>query len=245
MRVAVTRPKERAGETIKLVESRGWEAIIVPTIEVVPRSRSEVLASVGDVRDYDWLVLTSAFGAEIMHDYFGGSLKALNIAAIGPKTGEVLEKRGIEVHFVPSTYRAEGLAEGLLSRGVEGKKLLFARASRVRGVLSGELSGAADVKEVVLYDALVPEDASGVRELEAAVERDEVDAIIFTSSQSAKNLFEMSRDVVSGLRDITVCAIGPITAGTLEGLDVKVDVVSKTYTIEGALNSLEKRLKDG
>lgn len=230
MRVAITRPKERAEDTIKLVEKRGWSAVIVPTVEIVPRK----LASV-DLSSYDWLVITSASGAVIMHEHFGDALKKIKIACIGPKTREVLERRGVKVALIPKEYRTEVLAEELIKKA-GGKRILVARASTGREVLIERLKAAADVTEVPLYDTTMPE-KSLLEAFSKSLEKGETDAIIFTSSQAVKNFFRAIDE--KKIEKLKVCAIGPITAQTLASMGIRVDAVPKEYTVEACLDALE------
>jgi uroporphyrinogen III methyltransferase/synthase len=233
MRIAITRPKERAEDTIRMVEEKGWEAVIIPAVEIVPRDKEEVLAKVGSLEDYDWLVLTSASGAEIMHGYFGEEMERAKIAVIGPKTKEVLEKKGLEVELIPKEYKAENLAGELISRGIEGKRIIVARAAIGREVLVEELKRHARVVEVALYDTAMPRDTSVMEALQGT------DAVIFTSSQSVRNLYSvLGERLKEKLKDAKVCAIGPITAETLKGLGIRVDIVPKEYTVKACLEAL-------
>jgi uroporphyrinogen III methyltransferase/synthase len=233
MRVAITRPRERSESTVRLVEERGWEAVIIPGVEIVPRKEEEVKAAVGGLARYDWLVLTSASGAEIMLRYFGEELKKTRIAVIGPKTKEVLEERGISVELTPKEYKGENLAEELISRGIGGSRILVARASIGREILIQELKKHAEVVEVALYDTEMPRDAVSPEVLK------DVDAIIFTSSQSVKNLYAAwGENLKKSIEGVKVCAIGPITAETLRGLGIRVDIVPQKYTVEACLEAL-------
>jgi uroporphyrinogen III methyltransferase/synthase len=214
--------------------------MIVSAIEVVPRSKDEIIAEVGDISGYDWLVLTSAFGAEIMHTLYGDELKMLRIAVIGPKTRDVLEKSGIKVDLIPDDYETEGLI-GTLSKKARGKRVLIARAAIGREILIKELKKVADVVEVPLYDTVVPRDKSGMNEFSEELKRGELDAVIFTSSQMAKNLFDyIGEDLRDYLRRVYVCAIGPQTALTLKEHGVRVDIVPRKYTVDACLDELER-----
>ncbi|MBI5254081.1 MAG: uroporphyrinogen-III synthase [Euryarchaeota archaeon] len=233
MRVAITRPRERAENTVKLVEKRGWSAVIVPTVEIVPRK----LASI-DLSSYDWLVITSASGADIACEHFGDALKKIKIACIGPKTKEVLERQGIKVALIPKEYRTEVLAEELIKKA-RGNRILIARASIGREVLIERLKEAAEVTEVPLYDTVMPE-KNVLEAFSKSMEKGEIDAIIFTSSQAAKNFFRaIDRKKIEKLK---VCAIGPITAQTLASKGIRVDAVPEEYTVEACLDALEKLL---
>ncbi len=240
LRIAITRPRERSKDTIRLVEDHGWEAFIVPAIEIAPRPEDEVKEAVGSLESYDWLILTSASGAEIMLDYFKDVLKKVKIAVIGPKTKEMLERNSVEVAFIPTEYKAENLADELVEKGIEGENILIARASIGREVLVDKINEAANVTNVHLYDTVAPKDTSEMQELSKRLEKKEIDAIIFTSSQITKNLFETVRVETVQKSGAKICAIGPITAKTLEEFKVKVDIVPEEYTVKAALDALEE-----
>lgn len=232
MKVAVTRPKERSGETVRLIESKGWAAVIVPSIEIVPRKKPDV-----NLSDYDWLVLTSASGADIMHRYYGSALKEIKIAVIGPKTAELLKKNGISISLIPKKYSGEDLADELIRKGIDGKRILVARAAIGREILIEKLKAHASVDEVALYDTRQP-DSKELGNFSRMLERGEISAIIFTSSQAAKNLLESVN--IESLRKVKVCAIGPVTAETLRDAGVRVDVMPDEYTVEACLDALER-----
>jgi uroporphyrinogen III methyltransferase/synthase len=167
-----------------------------------------------------------------MHRYFGKLLRSLKIATIGPKTKETLEKKGIKVSLVPDEYKAENLAECLINQGIEGKKVLLVRASTGRQVLPKKLKKHCIVKDVILYDVIAPRHVHMKEVMKA-------DAVIFTSSRSVKNLYAaIGKELKQGLKNVKVCAIGPITARTLEDFGIKVDVVPSEYTVEACLEAL-------
>ncbi len=243
MRIAITRPSERADETIELVRERGWEALVFPAIELVPRSAKEIAKGVGRLADYHWLVLTSAYGAEIMAELFGDELRRVKVAVIGPKTKAALEKRGFSADFQPRSYISEALAKEMVEK-VRGKRVLLARASIGREELAEELRKANEVVEVPLYDSVMPRDISGMREFKEALLRGAIDALILTSAQSAKNVLDfLGEEGKSRLRNVVVCAIGPHTAEALTEQGIRVDLVPEEYTIAASLDALERMWK--
>jgi uroporphyrinogen-III synthase len=72
-----------------------------------------------------------------------------------------------------------------------------------------------------------------------------IDAVVFGSGLSAKNIFHMlsergPSEVIRSLLNgkVTTVAIGPTTAEALKQLGVKADVVPKDYLFENALSAL-------
>jgi uroporphyrinogen-III synthase len=222
-----------------LVEERGWEAIIVPGVEIVQRPTHEIIAGVGDITDYHWVVITSAAGVDIMADLYGEELKSMKVAVVGSKTGEALEEKGIEVALVPHEFRAENLAGELKKKGIKGKRILVARASSGREVLVRELEKEAQVREVQLYDTVVPRDKRPMKEFYKELEGGRIDAVIFTSGQTVKNFFSVLGDgLAESLGRVKVCAIAPVTRKTLEKYGVKGVMMPEIYTIEACLDLL-------
>lgn len=238
MRVAITRPKDRARKTEELVKQRGWDAFIVPAIEIVPRPIDPSIR----LEDYDWLVVTSASGVDVLWNHFKEELKSVSIAVIGPKTKEAFERKGITPTVVAREYVAEGLASELTTV-TKGRKVLVARAAIARKVLVEELSRVADVTEIAIYDTALPEDKREMEKFKDFLEDGEINAIIFTSSQMARNLLDfLGGEGAKRLNEITVCAIGPITARTLGEYGVIVTCVPEEYTVDAALEEIEKQI---
>lgn len=244
MRVAITRPKGKEGGTKELASSYGFEVLIVNAIELVPRGKEEVRAAVGKLADYDWVIITSAFGAKVMHRYFGDALRRAKVAAVGEKTRRALEKLGIRVALTPQEFRSEGLVEALREAGAEGKRILVARASAGRELLVMELGKFAEVVEVPIYDSRVPEDRSSILALREALEKGEVKAAIFTSAQTVRNIFSVigNGKFAALLNRINVVAIAPETKKTLESFGVKRVAMPERYTLEECLKILKEAL---
>ncbi len=238
MRVAITRPRERSAETEEIVRKRGWNPVIVPSIEIIPIPIDpSVLLS-----DFDWLVVTSASAVDILWKRFGDALKQLDIAVVGPKTGSAFEKKGV----LPKVIASESIGEGLareISDLVTGKKVLLARAARARKELVLMLKEKASVTEIAIYDTLFPTDKSGMERFKKILDRGEIDALIFTSSLAARNLIDFIGEAYRRrLNEIIICAIGPITASTLEELGIKPTCMPEEYTIDAALDEISKHI---
>ncbi len=233
MIVAVTRPRLKSEDTEDLIRKYGYEPFIVPAVEIVPNF--DVIDKI-NLENYDWIVLTSSFGAELLADKIKKN-KKIRVACIGEKTKESLKKHGINVNLVPKKYRAEELAEEL-KKVANGKKILVARANIAREVLIKELKKVADVDEVKIYDIAEPRDTKDVEEFYEELKKGRVYAIIFTSSQNVINLKKILKDRFHEINKIKVCAIGPITAKTLEKHGIRVDFVPEVYTVEACLKAL-------
>jgi uroporphyrinogen-III synthase len=237
VRVAVTRPWERAAETEKLIRRRGWEPIVVSSIELVPISIDPVVV----LSKFDWLVVTSASGVDLLWRHFKDGLKEINIAVVGPKTAAAFENHGINPKLVARESVGEGLAKDLLEH-VSGRRVLVARAKKARTGLVELLSDVAEVTEIAIYDSIVPRDKTGMKRFKSILNSGEIDAIVFTSSLAARNLLDfIGEEGRNRLNEIIVCAIGPVTAGTLEEWGIRPNCIPRVYTIDAALDEISKQ----
>jgi uroporphyrinogen-III synthase len=237
VRVAITRPRERAAETEAIIRKKGWDPVVVSSIEIVALPIDPSVS----LNDFDWLVVTSASGVDLLWNRFKDALKEINIAVVGPKTSVAFGKKGISPKVVASESVGEGLAKDLLER-VSGRRVLVARAKKGRKELVDMLSKVADVTEITLYDTVFPADKTGMERFKALLSAGEIDAIIFTSSLSAKHLLDfIGEDGGTRLSEIIVCAIGPVTALTLEELGITPTCIPELYTIDSALDEISRQ----
>lgn len=242
-RVVVTRPQEQASELARLIEQRGGEPILCPTIRIQSLPDPDLT---GLEQGYDWVVFTSINGVyslQLALRTRRQDLRALGnarIAAIGPETARAVEKLGLFIDFVPSEYVAERVAAEF-PEPVAGKRVLIPRAREAREVLP-ELWRAqgATVDVVPVYES-VP-DTSGAPALRERLAAGEVDVLTFTASSTVRNFMKMlplEAGGVEALRSICVACIGPITAATAREAGLSVDVVAETYTVAGLVEAME------
>jgi len=253
--VAVTRPLGRGEDTIRLVKEMGWNPLIVHTVELRPREESEIFTELSRVLTggpVDWLVLMSPNGANLLFDILrshGNLLPSvlgdLQLLAVGPRTKDALARQGIRGVHLPDKFSSIGIGDFLRAQGLTGKRVLLARSSSADNSLGRELAkNGAIVETVNLYDSVIPSDATSFQRFVDLVQRGDIQAILFTSSLSASNLFLMSKNYVSvdelvpRLRKIRVGAIGPVTARRLAELGVPPTMMPKTFIIDDALKEL-------
>jgi uroporphyrinogen-III synthase len=120
MRVAVTRDDVAAR-----VEALGHDAVLCELIRIEPLGDDPI-----DASGYDWLVVTSANGAD---ELGRRGVTARKIAAIGPATAAALRRHGLQVDLVARTHTQEGLRDEL-----SGRLLLAAAESARRNVLDAD-----------------------------------------------------------------------------------------------------------
>ena len=245
-RVLITRPKHQADKFADQIEELGGEPLVFPVIDIVaPEDFAPLDAALEEIKDYHWIIFTSANGVNIFFDRLYQlkkdvrSLTGVKIAAIGPKTCRAIEKRGLLVDYMPQEYVAEAVIEGMQELGVAGKKILLPRADIAREVLPMQLTNVgARVTEVVAYQTVAAtRDSAYLLEL---LEQKKIHVVTFTSSSTVRNFVRLiPKDKFKELlSDVTVACIGPITADTARYFELEVDIEAEEYTLEGLISKL-------
>lgn len=223
-RVLVTRAAHQAGKLSEGLRALGAEPVEVPVLEIRPPDSFDAMdAALRNLGRYDWLILTSANTVRALAERAAAlgipldQLARLKVAAIGEATAAAARKADLPVTFVPESYVAESLIDGLLSQ-VAGQKILLARAAVARDVIPNALRAAgAKVDVVDAYRNVLPEAAP--EQLRRAVAAG-LDAATFTSSSSATHLAEAAcaAEIAWPLADVPAVSIGAITSQTLRDL---------------------------
>ena len=256
--VAITRPTGQAEEAGVLIKEMGGIPYYIPAIEIKGLSNPESVTNfvaelcAGQV---DFVVLMSTNGVKYLfaaaeeigqtHQLREGLTKSC-VIAVGPKTAEAMEQHGLRVDLVPQKYSGEGLLEALKDTDLTDKKIRMPRTSNAPPVLSDALKArGADVEEIYVYESGLPVDEGLKTKFYEDLTSGRIDAVLFGSGLSAKNIFKMltEKAPLETLRKvlaekIAVVAIGPTTAHALQELEVKVDVIPQDYLFESALSAL-------
>jgi len=201
LRVIVTRAREQLEPLASGIEALGHEVVRCPLIELEPTGPAEV-----DVAGYDWLILTSAFGARELRRRAGGELP--RIAAIGPGTAAALREAGVEPALVPTVSTQEGLAAELPS---PAGRVLFAGAERARRHLVEVLD--ADFVPLYRTRLLRPDPPDG-------------DLVVLASSSAAEAAAAV------GLA-MPAVSIGPETTRAARSAGLRVAAEAETHDLDG------------
>jgi uroporphyrinogen III methyltransferase/synthase len=242
-RVLIPRPLSQASSVVSRLLELGAQPIVAPTIEILPPlDWSAVDQTLSRLHEFDWIVFSSVNCVQFLFQRLwetGGDLRQLGVAklaAIGDGTAHALEELHLRADLVPESFRAEALAAALAPH-VAGRQVLWARASRGRGVLSAELraSGAA-LEELVVYRNIDVEQFDA--EVVTALETGEVDWICLSSPSIARSL---NRLLSPAGRDrfgspTRIASISPVTTCAARDLGFPVDAEAKTYNWDGLLD---------
>jgi uroporphyrinogen-III synthase len=203
-RVIVTRAAAQAQPLADALRAEGYDVVLSPLIEIEPIDDGPI-----DVAGYDWVVVTSANGAEQLATRHRGYLP--RVAAIGAATASALETYGIETHFVPTEPSQDALvAEFPRPAG----HVLFVAAEEARGLIASELD--ADFRAVYRTRRLRPDPPP------------HGDIAVLASPSAA--------DAFAALRiDIPVVTIGPRTTAAARAHGLRVRAQAETQDVAGVV----------
>lgn len=238
-KILITRAREQSGEFSVSLKKLGAETIEFPTIDIVPPLHwKELDRALDQIKSYNWIIFTSANGVTFFYQRFKergknqSSLSGSKICAIGPATAEQLKKRGARVDYIPKEFIAESILKGFKRMGIEGKKILLARAKKARDVLpEGLKSMGARIDVIEVYRTVKPK-GGGMR-LRRLLEKKEVDVITFTSSSTVSHFIDLLKKeaLKNLLKGVAIACIGPVTARTVKEAGLKVHIQPEEYTI--------------
>src|SRR5512142_922492 len=113
-RILITRPRAQAGDFAEKLSAAGFEPIFFPVIEIRPIENNVALErALSKLECYEWIVFTSVNAVDVVArseatmqspDGLRGLLRrgasrsdiSTRVAAIGPKTAEALQARGVQ-----------------------------------------------------------------------------------------------------------------------------------------------------
>jgi uroporphyrinogen-III synthase len=209
LRVIVTRARDQVEPLARRIEALGHAVVRCPLIELEP-----IGPEVIEVAGYDWVVVTSPYGAHELLRRAHGTFSA--VAAIGPGTAAALREGGVAPGLVPQVATQEGLLAELPR---PAGRVLFAGAERARPLLVDEL----DAEFIALYrtQALRPEPPP------------EGDLVVLASSSAAEAFAAL------GL-DLPAVSIGPETTRAAEAAGVRVVAEADPHDLDGLADAIAR-----
>jgi uroporphyrinogen-III synthase len=248
--LAITRSERDAEEFSRLVAAEGGKAIALPTIEIVPagpQAAREFLDKLHD-KKHDYCAFMSSQAVSVLFEHASKSeiisaLESTAVIAVGPKTRQSLEERGISVRLMPEKFSSAGLVELLLllsGAKPASKKIIIPRSGAANEFATEALTKIGmQVDEVSLYSVRTCAPSSAWGEFSALLLQKKVDAVIFTSASSVGSFFEIMAKISPGhprLDSVTrVVSIGPFTSKELRGRGIIKCFEVKEHTVKGAL----------
>jgi len=239
--IGITRPEGHAEGAITQALSLGAHPVLMPTIGIEPLTDWTEVDSVLDrISEYDWIVFTSVNSVDALLGRIwerGGDARQLanaRFAAIGPATAERLHEYHLRADLVPEEYRGEALAAALIPH-VQGKRVLWPRASRGREILPEQLGAAgARFESLVVYQHVdletFPDDV--LRQLDDGT----LHWIALSSPSIARNVARLLTE--EQRTAVRFAAISPVTEAAAVESGLKISCVASEYTWDGLLRGI-------
>ena len=253
-RILITRAREQASGFAAVLEAAGAEVVEFPTIVIIPPETWAPLdAAIGKLREYRCVIFTSRNGVRSFWERLQVAgrdvrdLSGITVCAIGPATAAALLSLGIRADVVPAEFKAEALVEAVGAvggaEGLQGFRVLLARAAEAREVIPEELTRrGAEVDVVPAYRTVKSTpDTEGIR---AMLRDGKIHAVTFTSSSTVKHFLDLvgeeSRELLKG---VVIASIGPITAETAARHGIVSHIVPGNYTIPALTDALVRHFR--
>ncbi|MFQ5552432.1 MAG: uroporphyrinogen-III synthase [Thermoplasmata archaeon] len=254
-RLAIFRPKEKLGESIRLAEDRGYEVLAVPMLETRAYDDPKFLEFLKTLEEGEVgaVVFTGSNG--VVHafrrarrtmggEHFRDALNRTRVVAIGPATKLALRNAGV-ASKVPVEHSSGGLVEYFARKRISAERVALLRSRQGSALLSeGLRSRGHEVMDVTLYEVGLPTDQAGIQAFFDRVVRGDVDVFAFLSSMTVSNFLEAASalgvedEVRAILSQRTVAAIGEPTKETLEKEGIRVSVKPREATFEDLLDAI-------
>jgi uroporphyrinogen III methyltransferase/synthase len=242
-RIVVTRADEQADELCARLEAAGAVPVRCPTIVIAPPSSyAEMDAALARLRDYDWVVVTSANGVRYLADRaealgVRSTVGAARFAVVGARTGRVVEERGATVAFTPAEQSGETLGRTLPD--VSGREVLVAQGAKAAPLLARVLEErGARVTAVTAYrtEPVAPF-GQPLEEL-----RNGADALTFTSPSTVEGFVALGPEWRSLARRAVVVTIGPTTTAAALTMGLGVHAEARERSMDALVEALESVL---
>lgn len=205
--VMLTRPADRNCMLADQLKQLGCSVAQIPMIatKTIPMDKEII----NKLPRYNWIVFTSQAGVKaFIHNISKAKvdirqLGGCKIAAVGPKTEQVLQTFGLLADYVPSLYDLEHLLAGLQKRVTRADYVLLYRSNLGRDILSEGLSSITHiVDDVTAYETTF----TGRKEyLTPERVNNAFDYILFTSGSAVDSFGALAGDTnLSGVKAICI-----------------------------------------
>lgn len=177
-------------------------------------------------------------------------LKAATVVARGPKPSGALRSRGVRIdRSAAEPFTTKEILQSIEEVELRGARVLVQRYGTPNAELDQTLAErGAEVVEIPIYRWSLPEDTRPLRGLIESLERGEVDAVVFTNGEQARNLFAIAGEsgrsdaLRKSLNATLVASIGPVASAALRDMQVHVSLEASPPKLGALLSALDHAL---
>ncbi len=192
--IVVTRPAHQAARLAELIRAAGGTPILFPAIEIAAVNDPRPLNALIDrLEQFDLAIFVSPNAAGQAMNLIRARRALpprLKFAAIGRASVRELEKFGVTEVIAPAHFDSEALLELPELNNVAGRRIVIFRGEGGREVLGETLTARGAIVEYAECYRRGRSQAEPAPLL-AAWARNELDAVVVTSSEGLRNFFEL------------------------------------------------------
>ena len=238
----------RGAEMAKLIASFGGEAVVAPSMREIPHESNTEAVAFGKellAGGFDMVIFLTGFGMRALArvvetiyplDRYLAELRKIAIVARGPKPVAVLREWNIPIAVIvpePNTWREllRALDENAVTFPLKGRRVAVQEYGVSNAdLLAGLVERGAQVTSVPVYEWALPADTGPLRSAIAAIVRNEIDAILFTTATQADHLLQIAAEMKEedalrrALLRMLVASIGPTTSERLREFGIAPDM---------------------
>jgi len=238
----------RGPEMAKLIASYGGEATVAPSMREIPlESNTEALAFARTLMDggFDMVIFLTGVGTRALArvvetiyplEQYLAELRKIAVVARGPKPVAVLREWNVQIALTapePNTWREllRALDEHAAAVTLKGRRVAVQEYGvSNRELLAGLEERGGKITSVPVYEWALPADTGPLRSAIAAIARNEMDVILFTTATQADHLLQIAKEMNEegamrgALSRMVVASIGPTTSERLREYGIAPDL---------------------
>jgi uroporphyrinogen-III synthase len=238
----------RGAEMAKLIANQGGEAVVAPSMREIPlETNTEALAFARMLfaGGFDMVIFLTGVGTRALArvvetisplDQYLEELRKITVVARGPKPVAVLKEWNVPIVLSapePNTWREllRALDENVAAFPLKGRRVAVQEYGVSNAdLLSGLVQRGAQVTSVPVYEWALPADTGPLRSAIAAIARNEIDVILFTTATQADHLLQIAAEMNEedalrrALSRMLVASIGPTTSERLRECRIAPDM---------------------
>jgi uroporphyrinogen-III synthase len=169
------------------------------------------------------------------------------VAVRGAKTTAALRERKVRIdRSAGDPFTTGELLECISDVDLKGQRIIVQRFGAENRELDRALEArGAEVTEIPTYRWSLPADTRPLQGVVEALERGELQAVVFTNAEQARNLFKVSpsaEKLKESLNRTLVASIGPVASAALKEKGVKIGLEASPPKLGALLNALDAAL---
>jgi len=247
VRIIVTSSREQAKGLMLGLEQEGAEVILLPLIKAVnPSSFTDLDQAIKNISQYRYIVFSSQNAVLFFFERFYflkkdiRDLAGIKLMAVGPRTAQKLNERGLKDFFVPGEYGKEGVLRFFLKMTKHQGRVLLPRAEMARDTFYYDLKAAGwKVTMVPVYKTLkISFDGKNILERLKMTPR--LTYVTF-SSGSAVEAFRQgfSHKIFKDIKKmVKFVSIGSDTSAIARKLKIDIEAEAREHSGDGILKTI-------